>query len=183
MNVYMAYTCTWCESNVFEATVLQFVSWELLQEIHLSLWLKKQGYIVTKHIYLNIPQLTLVTNGFLYWCRIDWQNAMTLSIFVTHLPSCCTEECNSERSSELSSSSSLKEESSSSMFWPSLPAIFSLASLSWTSSRVVAPPDSEPEVKYVKWSLNNVIIKSCIYIYTCACKTRSHNGSNWVLVC
>ena len=62
----------------------------------------------------------------------------------TDLPSCCTEEWSRERSRELRSSSSLKEESSSSVFWPSRPTSFSLARRSCTSSRVVAPPDTPP---------------------------------------
>lgn len=49
-----------------------------------------------------------------------------LTKVTTHLPSCCTEECSRDRSRELRSSSSRKEESNSSMFCPSLPANFSL---------------------------------------------------------
>lgn len=102
---------------------------------------------VNSSITVHIPPLTQVTNELPYRKNYGYQVVVYRSQpTITHLPSCWTEEWSRERSRELSSSNSLKEESSSSVFWPSLPAIFSLARRSWTSSRVVAPPDESPGV-------------------------------------
>ena len=65
---------------------------------------------------------------------------MPTSMQVTYFPSSFTEECSSFRSRLLISSSSLKEESISSVVSPSFPRALSLVSLSWTSSRVLLPP-------------------------------------------
>ena len=118
-------------------------------------------------ISISIPPLTQVINELLYRMNDDIHihqiSCCTVQPTTTHLPSCWTEEWSRERSRELSSSSSLKEESSSSMFCPSLPASFSLVRRSWTSSRVVAPPDVSPEV--------------CVCVCVCVCVFGS-TGSN-----